>query len=414
MTTRFPNVAGHTAESGVPAPPDDFSRPSSRLVQRLVALDIDGTLVGNDGKIPTGTVDAIDLVRAAGHKVVLATGRSLVGLIPVATRLGLAHEFSVCSNGTVTVRLDPAAASGYVIQEARRFEPGSAIHRALGLVPEARVGVEELGWGWHVNREFDSRLLNGQQKRTSVAELSAAPATRVVLHARGIARHAEDLASVGVTAIPAGTDWLDVTGPGTSKAAALERLRQHLRISTEATIAVGDGINDLDLLSWAARGVAMGHAPAAVRAAANETTGTIRQNGAVSVLRSLLPDGVDTASLSPLAAQLATALQAAPGPAVLRVWSDQRPGISRCDLWTLEGDVWIRHSPIPSGAGATMREIEAAAREADLFYPRGQIGRRRAHWRSTRDSTGRPGFELPLGHGREASWHPIRSEVLMR
>lgn len=414
MTTRSPNVASHPAESDAFPVPDDFSRPSTRLVQRLVALDIDGTLVGNDGKIPTGTVDAIDLVRAAGHKVVLATGRSLVGLIPVATRLGLAHEFSVCSNGTVTVRLDPAAASGYVIQEARRFEPSSAIHRALRLVPEACVGVEELGWGWHVNREFDSRLLNGQQKRTSVAELSAAPATRVVLHARGIARHADDLASVGVTAIPAGNDWLDVTGPGTSKAVALERLRQHLRISTEATIAVGDGINDLGMLSWAARGVAMGHAAAAVRAAANETTGTFKQNGAVSVLRSLLPKGIDTASLSPLAAQLATALRAVPGPAVLRVWSDQRPGISHCDIWTLQGDVWKQHSPIPSAAGATMRDIEAAAREAGLSYPRGQLGRRRAHWRSTRDNEGRPGFELPLRHDREALSRPFRSEVLMR
>jgi hypothetical protein len=43
-----------------------------------------------------------------------------------------------------------------------------------------------------------------------------------------------------------------------------------------------------------------------------------------------------------------------------------------------------------------MRAIEIAAREAGLSYPRGEVGRRRAHWRSTRDGGGRVGFELPL------------------
>jgi hypothetical protein len=50
-----------------------------------------------------------------------------------------------------------------------------------------------------------------------------------------------------------------------------------------------------------------------------------------------------------------------------------------------------------------MRAIEVAAREAGLAYPRGEIGRRRAHWRSTRDQRGWAGFELPLHHGLPAS-----------
>jgi hypothetical protein len=85
-------------------------------------------------------------------------------------------------------------------------------------------------------------------------------------------------------------------------------------------LAVGDGVNDLDMLAWASRSVAMGHAPAIVRSAADQTTGTIDQAGALAVLASLVPtvDG----SLSPLAAQIATAEQTAPGPVVLRVWHD--------------------------------------------------------------------------------------------
>jgi HAD superfamily hydrolase (TIGR01484 family) len=83
----------------------------SALMPRLVALDIDGTLLEHGGKIPAETLAALDLVRAAGHQVVLATGRSLVGLLPVATRLGLIEGFAVCSNGAMTVRLDRGAAS---------------------------------------------------------------------------------------------------------------------------------------------------------------------------------------------------------------------------------------------------------------------------------------------------------------
>ncbi|GAA2239908.1 hypothetical protein GCM10010413_47080 [Promicromonospora sukumoe] len=62
----------------------------------LVALDIDGTLIDGDRRVPAGTVEALDLVRAAGHEVVLATGRSLAGLLPIATRLG-SREAGLCA-----------------------------------------------------------------------------------------------------------------------------------------------------------------------------------------------------------------------------------------------------------------------------------------------------------------------------
>ena len=70
--------------------------------------------------------------------------------------------------------------------------------------------------------------------------------------------------------------WLDLTPGGVSKASALEEVRQHLGVQPHATVAVGDGCNDVQMLRWAARGVAMGHASEAVRAAADEVTGTHR------------------------------------------------------------------------------------------------------------------------------------------
>jgi hydroxymethylpyrimidine pyrophosphatase-like HAD family hydrolase len=90
-----------------------------------------------------------------------------------------------------------------------------------------------------------------------------------------------------MTVTPAGPDWLDVTGAGVSKATALELLRTKLGVPDEATVAVGDGADDVEALIWAARGVAMGQASATVRSAADEVTGTISENGAATVLASL-------------------------------------------------------------------------------------------------------------------------------
>lgn len=363
------------------------------MVRRLVALDIDGTLLRDDGKVPSGTVEDLDRVRAAGHEVVLATGRSLVGLVPIAVRLGLNSGWGVCSNGAVTVRLDPSAPSGYDVVAARTFDPGPVIRRAMDIVPEARIAVEEVGWGWRTSVPFDPGELNGQQKLTLLDDLTAQPATRIVLAARGIRRYIDALHATGVTVTPMGPDWLDVAARDVNKAVALDEVRKYLSIPTERTVAVGDGVNDLTMLAWAGRSVAMGHAPAIVRSAADETTGTIDQGGAVSVLQSLIPT-LDS-SLSALAAQIATAEASAPGPVVLRVWHGTGADLARCEAWTLHAGQWVRHAPIPSGVGTTMRAIEAAAVEAGLPFPRGDEGRRRAQWRSV-TGDGPAGFELPL------------------
>lgn len=338
---------------------------TSTTARRMIALDIDGTLLGHDGRVPAETVDALDLVRAAGHEVVLATGRSLVGLLPVATRLGLAQTFAVCSNGTMTVRLDPAVASGYVIDAACRFDAGPVIGRTLTLAPGAWVGVEEVGWGWTVNQVFADGLLNGYQKQVPVADLAATLVTRVAVHSPGIGQHLAALAATGVTVTPAGADWADITAPRTSKAIALERLR---------------------------------HAPQPVHAAADEITGTIQEHGAVTVLHSLLPTHVDTTTLSRLAAQFALAVHTAPDRvAVVRVWHGTRADdLIRCEVGTLQDGAWEKHAPVPAGTGATMRDVETAAREAGLVYPRGSQGRRRAHWRTSVPDIGPAAFELPL------------------
>ncbi len=260
---------------------------------RMVALDIDGTLV------PEGTTDvsretaeAVQDVLAAGHHVVLASGRSLVGVLPIAEQLGLSGGWVVASNGAVTARLDPEARDGFTLAEAQTFDVEPVARLARDLMPHVEFAVEETGWGYRVTRKAPDGDVNGQQHLVAFDGLWSVPASRMILRAPGVvAALLEPVRALGVTANPAGPDWIDVTPLGLSKASALEAIRQWLGVGQDRTVAVGDGINDLQMLAWAARSVAMGQAPTIIREAADEVTGTIAQNGVVPVLRALLSAG---------------------------------------------------------------------------------------------------------------------------
>ena len=98
----------------------------------------------------------------------------------------------------------------------------------------------------------------------------------------------EMLAAERIAAPPDVAAWMDLAPLGVTKASGLELVRRALHVQPHRTVAVGDGHNDVEMLQWAARGVAMGHADDAVQAAADEVTGSIADDGAVPVLRSLL------------------------------------------------------------------------------------------------------------------------------
>lgn len=270
---------------------------TSRPAHVLVALDIDGTLTP-DGAItvPDQTVSAVAHARAAGHHVVLASGRSLVGILPVAARLALTDSYVVASNGAVTARLTAGAPGGYEIVAAHTLDARLVIDLARGIVPSVQIGVEDVGWGYGVSATFPGGTVNGRQRLCLVDELASMSAPRVILQGLGVTELLlERVRALGFTAHPASPDWIDVTPQG-SKATALELVRRALGVDPIHTVAVGDGVNDLEMLAWAARGVAMGHAPAAVRAAADEVTGSLAEHGVVEVLTSLLSAPISEAT----------------------------------------------------------------------------------------------------------------------
>lgn len=273
-----------------PLVPDDAPGPM------LVALDIDGTLMSYDQELSEDVRDAVAGLRAAGHHVVLASGRSLIAMTPVAEILGIDRGWVVASNGAVTARLDPEEPDGYALEDVVTFDPGPALRLLREHLPDARYAVEDVGVGFRMNELFPDGELDGVHRVVEFDELWSGEVTRVIVRSPGSTSEefhelVEHLGLDDVTYAVGWTAWMDLAPLGVTKATGLELVRRALHVQPHRTVAVGDGHNDVEMLQWAARGVAMGHADAAVQEAADEVTGTIDDDGAADVLRGLLPAG---------------------------------------------------------------------------------------------------------------------------
>jgi len=259
----------------------------------LVALDLDGTTIDHVGALSSAVRDAVSDVVDAGHHLVISTGRSIVATLPIVEMLGLERGYAVCSNGAVTLVLDPERPSGYRIVDTVTFDPRPVLTMLRDVIPNALVAVEDLGVGFKVSGPFPDGELGGEQVAVDWEELVAHPATRVTLR-RPEASSEEFMEQVehaglhGVSYAVGWTAWLDINPEGVSKGSALELVRRTLRVEPGDTVAIGDQRNDIEMLHWAARGVAMGQAPDEVKDAADEVTGTVEEDGLVPVLRSLL------------------------------------------------------------------------------------------------------------------------------
>lgn len=259
---------------------------------RLVALDLDGTLLDWTGRLMDGIVEAVTALRERGDHVVVATGRSVHSALPYARQLGIAVGPAVTSNGAVTVELheeDP----GYRIADLVTFDAGPALRLVREELPEALFAVEDVGQGFFVHGAFPDGEMDGRVTPVPFEDLCAVPATRVVIRSpehTDADFHAmvERIGLHEVSYAVGWTAWLDLSPKGVSKATALETVRGQLGVDPSRTVAVGDGRNDVEMLRWAARGVAMGHADDVTRAAADEVTGAWDDGGALAVLHDLL------------------------------------------------------------------------------------------------------------------------------
>lgn len=269
--------------------------PSSHMVQ-LVASDIDGTLLRSDGTISDRTRRAVAAVEESGRTFVMVTGRPPRWLAPVRDQLN--HRgLAICANGAVVLDLHTEEV---VAVDAFAPEIGLTVLAAIReLSDDLRVGVEwpdgfahQAGYPRGIRQsEWASNVV------TDIADDEAFFANPVVkLLVRGESEHVvEDLAAraVEVTDGMATVTWsstglLEISAVGVTKASALERLARDNGATPEDVVGFGDMPNDLAMLRWVGRGVAVANAHPLILEAADETTASNDDDGVALVLEDLV------------------------------------------------------------------------------------------------------------------------------
>ncbi|GAA4544570.1 HAD family hydrolase [Pseudonocardia xishanensis] len=262
---------------------------------RLVASDVDGTLLGPDHAVSPRTAAVIGRAVAAGVPFVLVTGRPPRWIPPVATQLGVVR-YAVCANGAVLYDVEADR-----VVSAHTFSPGDLGLLAAAVaqvLPEARLGVERVGDSAFVDQaaqfvaEPDYRhAWPGALPPTEDRDrLLSRPAVKLLVrsHERASGAMLDTLAplvgdSVDLTfSHPGGL--LEVAPAGVTKATGLAEVAGFYGITAEQTVAFGDMPNDLAMLRWAGHGVAMGNAHPEVAAAADEVTASHGDEGVALVL----------------------------------------------------------------------------------------------------------------------------------
>lgn len=261
----------------------------------LIALDIDGTLLREDGSIGDDVLKEVARMRDLGHEVMLATGRSVAMTLPVLDRLRLTSAYVVCSNGAITLRRDADAPMGYSRDLVETFDPAEVLTTIRENLPSANYAVEDEDGLSRYTGFFPDGALGASSEKVEFDDLLGQRATRVVVISpehdiEDFLTVVEQMGLHKVSYNVGWTAWLDIAPDGVNKSTALERVRGILDIPRERVLAMGDGRNDIDMLTWAAeygRGIAMGQAPHEVKVVASEITDTDLNDGVARIFEEL-------------------------------------------------------------------------------------------------------------------------------
>ena len=262
------------------------------MLPRIVASDLDGTLLRSDGTLSERTVRALSAVQAAGAQVVLCTARPVRWVRPIAAQAGAAG-LAVCVNGAVI--WDFAAETG-VIEHA--------IDPAVVLDVVATLNARFPGGSWAVEHAHGFGHEPAYRTRWPIPDQTrVAPVTELldIAPLKLLFRHDEHSADtlligaeetvghrVELSHSNSADGLLEISAAGVDKGRGLARLCASLNAAAEDVIAFGDMPNDLSLLRWAGRAVAVGNAHPAVREAADEVAPANDEDGVATVLERML------------------------------------------------------------------------------------------------------------------------------
>ena len=262
---------------------------------RLLAVDIDGTLVNRHGTISDRDKEALSRAREAGVQVALSTGRGLQATTGVITELSL-DSYHISFDGALVSHpgsSDEIYASPISKELVRQMiDTAHDCGVDLELFTVTHYFVERETWSTEAHRDFFNtpativdfhqvwereRVIKGGLVSTSPEE-----ASRVA----GFRRRLDHQLHFSLAKAPAfpGVDFTNVLSPGVSKGKALEKLAAHLQVPLGEVIAFGDGTNDISLLTVAGLAIAMGNAADEVKAIADYVTLDVDRSGLAAAI----------------------------------------------------------------------------------------------------------------------------------
>ncbi|MFG3698968.1 HAD family hydrolase [Micromonospora sp. NPDC047620] len=265
---------------------------------RLIATDIDGTLLRDDRTLSPHTADVLARISARGTPVVLVTGRPIRWLKLVYDQLAEPLP-AICANGAVVY--DPAA------DEVLRADPlapellAEVARRLRAEVPDISFAVEivdsrQMRHEAHYPLRWDADHEAIRAVETP-EELLSAPAVKLLARAADqdpdafVALVAGALEGLAEATHSSYSGLVEISAAGVTKAAGLAWYCARLGIDARDVLAFGDMPNDVPMLTWAGRGVAVANAHRAVLAVADEVTSANSTDGVAAYLEKVFGVG---------------------------------------------------------------------------------------------------------------------------
>ena len=259
---------------------------------RLVATDLDGTLLSPAGVVTSRTAEAVRAARRSGLHVIPCTGRPAKSVWHLAdhARLG---PLGVCSNGAALVDL-----ARREVLEVDAFTDRDAVE-VVAVVrssePSVRLAFDD-DLAFTHERGFFERRPDWDETLVAVDDLTAAFDGRVTqliarrpgLSAAQLIDRLRPVLAERVTLTTSGLDWVDLCLPLVSKAARLAVVCERLGIAPAEVVAIGDNHNDLSMMAWAGTAMAVANAVDEVRAVADRVLPSNAEHGVAVLIEELL------------------------------------------------------------------------------------------------------------------------------
>lgn len=245
---------------------------------RMVATDLDGTLLRDDKTVNAWTRSVLDAAVEAGIHVVPVTARQPLGMIEIAEQAGLTG-WAIGCNGALGYHLTTGELLFEHLVPVREMTDLTAA--VLSELPESRFAAVRDRGHTFVAQDGYARMANigdhgrdpQRMGRVQLTDVIKHPALKLVVrhpwvHPRDLLRVLLQVGTGGLEATWSGAPFVEIVAPGVTKATGLEQLCDHLSINAREVAAFGDGLNDIEMLRWAGHSYVMDGAADAVREAA--------------------------------------------------------------------------------------------------------------------------------------------------